>query len=874
MVRNVPRARIMAAFHSRIFILTLLLLPATFAEGTQPPPPKSDERKPKTDLYGDPLPPGAIARCGTMRLRLSNSLHGVDAAFAPDGKTFATKEFDALRLWDAKTGKLLWELAEKRDPQMRFGREGKQIAMLGEGGSVCIVDATTGKLLRRFSTASSLIDLSPEGKRLAISDRKDEVTLWDPATGKQLLALGSQLRQLAGGVFTADTASLVTVSDGGIICYWDATSGKLTHRHENIPKMRHSLLSQDGKLIAVMPLENGPITVWDTKAGKQRCVLKQDEKDFCAPRQFTPDGRTLVTSQRSPNNQEVVVMFWDTETGKLLRRLTLPESDADVALLSPDEKTLLTHSEGIVHLWDAVTGKPRLQYPAHDKFVWSLAFTRDGKRLVSGAWDGDIRIWDAATGKNELTIKSHKWGVLGLALSHDDKTVLSGGYDGTVRLHELATGKERWRFEIAGPPKDKQRFENLVYQVAITPDGKSVLSFTHVSAYDALIHKLDFATGKELQRRAAPYVEFRHASFSNDGRLLPGIRARVFGRGESASDRKVLEEMRGSSVVMLQDVATGRELFSALLPDFSGPYHQLTPDDRMIVTSTNQLDASKDYRLAKSTLRFWEVASGKERVAIDLPLASNGTGIGRPRAVSEDCRTLAVSRYDLVHIIWDLASGRELLRRGGFASQAGPLAFSPDGKRLASAHRDGTILIWDLLPEIDRRPSPPNAEDKNVDRWWTALAGDDAKQAHAAIWGLIGAPERTLPLFRERLHPAEAPPAEKLKQLLGDLDSDEFAKRNAAAKQLAEFEELAEPAMREALKEDISAEKRKRLEKLLDITLIVRTPEKLRQLRALEVLEQIGTPEARQLLAKLANGTHEARLTRDAKAALQRLERP
>jgi hypothetical protein len=240
--------------------------------------------------------------------------------------------------------------------------------------------------------------------------------------------------------------------------------------------------------------------------------------------------------------------------------------------------------------------------------------------------------------------------------------------------------------------------------------------------------------------------------------------------------------------------------------------------------------------------------------------------------VSDDGRTLAATRTDGILQLWDMASGKELARRKAYGwSRA--LAFSPDGKRLASGHQDGTILIWDLSPEIERRPTPPRADAKQVEQWWTALAGDDAKQAHAAIWGLIGAPEQTLPLIRDRLRPAEAPPAEKVKQLIGDLDSEEFAKRNAANKELGEFEELAEPAMREALKEDISAEKRKRLEKLVDITLIVRTPEKLRQLRALEVLEQIGTPEARKLLQTLTKGAPESRLTREAKAALQRLKR-
>jgi hypothetical protein len=389
---------------------------------------------------------------------------------------------------------------------------------------------------------------------------------------------------------------------------------------------------------------------------------------------------------------------------------------------------------------------------------------------------------------------------------------------------------------------------------------------------DALMHKLDLETGKAVLRRPLAFTEFRTGSFSPNCRFIVGFRTRIFGPGESASDPKILEQIRGNGSFRLYETATGREVAAWGMPDFPGSYHRFTPDGRMIVNATWQRSASEAYRVIKMmTVRVWELASGKERLAIDVPVEGDEFNLAA-LAVSDDGRTLAATRSDGILQLWDMASGKELARRKAYGwSRA--LAFTPDGKRLASGHRDGTILIWDLSPEIDRRPSPPKADAKQVEQWWTALAGDDAKQTHAAIWGLIGTPERTLPLFRDRLRPAEAPPAEKLKQLIGDLDSEEFAKRNAANKELAEFEELAEPAMREALKEDISAEKRKRLEKLLDSTLIVRTPEKLRQLRALEVLEQIGAPEARKMIQTLSKGAPEARLTRDAKATLQRLER-
>jgi hypothetical protein len=138
---------------------------------------------------------------------------------------------------------------------------------------------------------------------------------------------------------------------------------------------------------------------------------------------------------------------------------------------------------------------------------------------------------------------------------------------------------------------------------------------------------------------------------------------------------------------------------------------------------------------------------------------------------------------------------------------------------------------------------------------------------------IIETPDQALPLLRDHLRAATCPPAEKLKQLLADLDSDEFAKRTAAYKELAELEELAEPAVHEALKQATSSEQRRRLDKLLDISLIARSPEKLRHLRALEVLEHIGTPEARQVLETMAKGEPEARMTREAKAALDRMRR-
>ncbi|HZY86472.1 MAG TPA: hypothetical protein VFE78_16680, partial [Gemmataceae bacterium] len=134
-------------------------------------------------------------------------------------------------------------------------------------------------------------------------------------------------------------------------------------------------------------------------------------------------------------------------------------------------------------------------------------------------------------------------------------------------------------------------------------------------------------------------------------------------------------------------------------------------------------------------------------------------------------------------------------------------------------------------------------------------------------------PPQALRLFRDRLRPTtEAPPA-KLRPLIAELDSPQFERREAARRQLTAFGEAAAPALRAALQAGPSAEQRRRIEQILGALRGPPSSGSLRHLRAVEVLERIGNAEAHEVLAKLANGVPEARLTREAKATLERMAR-
>jgi hypothetical protein len=223
-----------------------------------------------------------------------------------------------------------------------------------------------------------------------------------------------------------------------------------------------------------------------------------------------------------------------------------------------------------------------------------------------------------------------------------------------------------------------------------------------------------------------------------------------------------------------------------------------------------------------------------------------------------------------------VATGKERLRLlghesgkfdgGSFASGVAGLAFTPDGKFLVSGGGDTTALVWKLHAVDGRSPL--------ADALWRDLADDDPKKAFSAICYLTAMPRDTVTYFDSHLPPARAPDAEKIAALIADLDSDQFDIRSRAFKELDHLGETAVSPLRAALEIKASAELRRQAEKLIaKATGPVLTGDRIRELRAVEALETIRTAEACELLKKLAGGEPNFRLSREAKSALQRLER-
>ena len=219
----------------------------------------------------------------------------------------------------------------------------------------------------------------------------------------------------------------------------------------------------------------------------------------------------------------------------------------------------------------------------------------------------------------------------------------------------------------------------------------------------------------------------------------------------------------------------------------------------------NRLALSPDGRLLASGgdapnfhIRLWEVATGKEILVV-----KGHESLASAFAWSPDNRLLASSEYrhnasepntfgrQTVHV-WDAATGKKVMQFSGFRSNVLALEFSPDGKYLAGGLKDSTILIWEMgkaAPELVSR----NLDRVDLDACWADLAADHAGKAYESIWTLISSPRQSLPFLRGQLKPVALADAGKIEQWIAELDSDKFAVRQAAAKELEKVGDQVKP---------------------------------------------------------------------------------
>ncbi len=603
--------------------------------------------------------------------------------------------------------------------------------------------ARLGTLRFRAPNEIDAVALSPDGRRLAVASRLDWV-LMDAARGNRTGHLTAELSrpQDRPVVFSPDGKRLaggkqvrVGQTVQGVVRVWDpADAGK--------PKdyaADHAVWvgwSADNEPLAVC-LEAGALRLDELTAGRSRRFACKglagpgmSEYVACA---YAPTGRTLAAAEQnsvvhvwdtesgrercavrpggghvtglalSPDGRllatlknQQTVHLWDATTGAALHALAPGQRSTDAVAFTPDGKALATAGNLDVRFWDVATGRERGRTREPFALGPSLSISADGKTLVTAEAHGTgVHVWDVATGERKAQPDGHRSRPHGVVFLPDGRRAATGGsMDGTVRFWDLATGEPLTRIERPG---------RWVRDLALSPDGSSLF----LSWSDEDLWVCDTATGErrdvlKLEDPDQPGTRQSAVSMylSSDGKTLVALSFYYAKKGNAGPFRETL--------VTGWDAATRKQLFRRRRPGID-TWFALSPDARVLAVPEPGDKWGRGRVTGEGPMRLEDVATGEQ--LLTFPLLEGQTW---PLAFSPDGRLLASNNWNAkrqgkagepaapgsaVHL-WEVATGAELLELT--AGESARAAFSPDGRLLAAAGPAHDILVWDLAAGRER----------------------------------------------------------------------------------------------------------------------------------------------------------------------------
>jgi WD40 repeat protein len=782
------------------------------------------------------------------RLNIREYLRTQQILWTPDGNQLITTGYTGINVWDAKDGRLIRQAAsptkDGRDGMIHVSADGK-FAAVGtqyEAGHVKVVDLTAGSQITSVKPAQNAAvhgAMSPKGEYVATWGQHynrggpggDDQTIartvqiWDAKTGKEKSSLVSDIYQIMCVRFSPD-GSKIAASGNGVIQLWDVESGKLERRFAG-------RTGQGSQLV------------------------------------FSPDGRMLTAA-----GQDGCVQSWEVATGKRAGICEGPVANVVGLQYRPDGQLLACAANvNAIEIWEVPSGKRLTPQGGHTAPVTSLQFTPDSKTLISSGNDGKILRWDTATGKelglfelkdsaSKRRMSSYPRGY-NMGPSHFSPNgkylVAAGSQGGGAAVWDVESGLELFALSSAGGYVDRSGI------IAFSGDSSKLMAMNRYGGRQngVPIPVWDMETGSPLPSLKGQKGDFTGAGFSTDGSILVTCAYFYPPNGGQMSE------------AWAWDMATGKNLSRVTVPNTQLNIVQFL--DHRLYIAFNQNFNNQPQKIhdavtgQESRVLEGSANVGTTAVALspDRRLLACGTNNATSR-MAADGRMITSPRKIMV---WEVASGSIRHELEGADGTVTALAFSHDGKTLASGCSDTTIYLWDLGAKAAKSEALKPAE---LDDLWKTLEGTNARKADEAIRTLSSRPTETIPFLKEQLKvvPGVKPDAAKIAKLIADLDSPRYAVREAAMRDLERLGGLAREPVQEALKKTShTPEVRERLEKLTDK---VNKPdtgaEWIRPLRGVEVLERIGTDEAAAYLRELAAGG-DAPPTRVAKEALGRLKR-
>ena len=460
------------------------------------------------------------------------------AVISPDGSKLFTGNFDGLRLWSLRTGKELLHFPAHSEvvASVAFSADGRRAITGSVSSMVRLLDTETGKELQHFAgqysgdfmgTVNSVaispdlslvltgsndhsarlwnvetgkevqrltghaspvdcVAFSPDGRRALTGSGDQTARLWSVDSGEELqhfTGLGNAVDSLA---FVSQGSGILTMSKTGRSLRWDGDTGNVTVRPgwPSTGSVSSIASSRDGRRVFFLSHLSGEQSVWDVETGKE--IRHFDAHTFASgsSADFSSDGRKLLAA-----NGGASAWLWDIDTGKEVQQFVvkagvrLPSSEGytrdaiSSVALSPDGKRALTGDwNGTARFWDVETGKQLRSFSTPTNRPLWVSFSPDGRRMLAGSSDQPAQLWDVATGR----VLQHFAGYSNPSFSRDGRKVLLG-----LSVWDVETGKQLQRF-VALP-------DRIVLGV-LSADGQRAF----LSISDGTTKLLDVETGKEL----------------------------------------------------------------------------------------------------------------------------------------------------------------------------------------------------------------------------------------------------------------------------------------------------------------------------------------------------------------------------------------
>jgi len=356
-------------------------------------------------------------------------------AWSPDATKILTGGEDSrlnVKVWDAQTGLLLW--GRKGDRSVLNGvawsPDGNRLATGGEEGIATIWDAKSGNPLSHLRGHHSDIGgvaWSSDGKRLATASADGTAKIWDLATRKELMTLSGHHDWVNDVSWSPDAKQLATASRDGTAKIWDTEWNEPLALTGHLDKVTGLAWSPDGKRLATSSYDR-TARIWESSSGKLLLTFSE-HSNWVNDISWNSDGRRIATA-----SGDKTVKVWDSESGVVLQTMPLNEAGWMRVAWSPDGHRLAAGAgDGVTMLWDldAKSAPRKLVDPQHKQVIEALAWSQDGKQLVTAS-GGRTIIWDVELAKVITLTDDSSEEILDAAWSKDGKLLATGSSVGKV----------------------------------------------------------------------------------------------------------------------------------------------------------------------------------------------------------------------------------------------------------------------------------------------------------------------------------------------------------------------------------------------------------------------------------------------------------